>query len=67
MKKINSKTFEKLKQELIAFSGYKVSLASHSCISLGPIDQAFPNHIFPVIGTLDFRKIMDFIDRLNFI
>lgn len=54
MKKTNSKTFEKLKQELLAFSGYKASLASHSCISLGPIDKAFPNHTFPVGALHEF-------------
>jgi protein ImuA len=57
MKNNKNDTFEKLKQELLSFSGYKANLNSHSAISLGPIDQAFPNNTFPIGGLHEFLSV----------
>jgi protein ImuA len=54
MKSNTRDTFEKLKRELLSFSGYKANLGNHHSISIGPIDQAFPNNAFPIGALHEF-------------
>jgi protein ImuA len=39
---------QQLKREILSFEGYKTALSNNHSFSLGPLDDAFPHHRFPV-------------------